>query len=412
MGSRSKKLVSVLVSVLVVILAGCGSSSKSAGSASKGTYTLGVLTDQTGLLGPTHHTVPIGVKAAVGMFNAEGYHLKYVVADTTSSPAGVLVAAHKLVDEDHVFAVVALSGLTFAGAAFLTSKGVPVVGADEDGNEWITSRNMFSVYGTPNFAQVETTTGSILKLLGATNFAAIGYGISPSSAEAAKGSAASAQAAGIKVGYLNANFPFGGTNVGPAVLAMKNAGVDSFIADVEQSTSFAMIQALRQQGVPLKAALSATGYGGDLVSAGPATEQVAQGVYFTEGLEPVEMHTAATQRLVQVMQKYAGVPSDQITTDEALAYMSIDGFITGLKAAGANPTPASFMNAMLGIRSYDGAGLYGSHTVGFAMNQRGSGTAGADNCLWLVQWSGSSFHLIAGGEPICGTVIPGKTVSS
>jgi branched-chain amino acid transport system substrate-binding protein len=44
------------------------------------------------------------------------------------------------------------------------------------------------------------------------------------------------------------------------------------------------------------------------------------------------------------------------------------------------------------------------------MNQRGQ-AAGADNCTWVTQYSGSSFHLIPGADPICGSVIPGKTVS-
>ena len=424
---RTTGLLAAAATILIAT-AGCGSSSKSAGgtagTSSAGSsasstaaggsapMTLGVLTDLTGALSPTHHTFPLGVKAAVGMFDAQGYNLKYVVADTTSTPAGTLTAAEKLVEQDHVFAVIAGSGLTFAAAPFLTSHGIPVVGTDVDGNEWITSRNMFSIYGTPNFAQVETTTGQLLKLLGATNFAAIGYSVSPSSAEAAKGSALSAELAGIKVGYLNANFPFGSTNVGPAVLAMKNAGVDSFVGDVEQSTSFAMITALRQEGVQLKAPLLATGYGGDLRAAGPATEQQAQGVYFTQAMEPIELQTPATKQLVNTMQTYAGVPAEQITNDAIQGYMSIDGVVLGLKAAGSNPTQASFIDAMLGIRTYNGAGLYGSHSIGFAMDQRGHGTAGADNCLWAVQWSGSSFHLVPGAQPICGTVIPGKTVSA
>ncbi len=345
------------------------------------------------------------------MFNAEGYHLKYVVADTTSTPSGVLEAAQKLVDQEHVFAVIAQSGFTFAAAQFLTSHGVPVIGADVDANEWLTSKNMFSIYGYPNFSLVETTTGQLLKLLGATNFGAIGYSVSPSSAEAAKSAAVSAQLAGVKVGYLNAQLPLG-NNVGPLVLAMKSAGVDSFAPEIELSTAFLILQGLRQEGIHVKVPLMATGYGGDLRSAGPATEQAAQGSYYPLPFEPVELNSPATQKLVNAMSTHAGISSSQITNDEVLGYMSVDGFVAGLKAAGANPTQSQFIDAMLTIRSYNGAGLYGSHTMGFAMDQRGHGSTGADNCQWVVQWSGSSFHPVQGAEPICGTVAPGKTVSA
>lgn len=66
---------------------------------------------------------------------------------------------------------------------------------------------------------------------------------------------------------------------------------------------------------------------------------------------------------------------------------------------------------MLGITHYDAAGLYGSHSVSFAMAGHGQGS-GADNCIWVTRYEGSTFHLVPGMEPLCGSVIPGKTVSA
>jgi branched-chain amino acid transport system substrate-binding protein len=243
-----------------------------------------------------------------------------------------------------------------------------------------------------------------------TKLGTIGYSISPSSAEAAAGAAISAEAAGLKAPYVNTSFPLGSTNVTPIALAMKTAGVDGVTASIETNSSFALITALRQEGVNLKVALLPTGYGGDLTGGGPGSEQAAQGVYFSTGFEPVEMQTAATQRFVNSLKTHAGVETDP-TLGEYLGYMSVNAFVTGLNAAGSDPTQATFIKAMLGITNYNGTGLYGSHSVGFTMSQRGL-AAGADNCLWITRYSGSSFHLIAGMDPICGTVFPGKTVSS
>ena len=81
-----------------------------------------------------------------------------------------------------------------------------------------------------------------------------------------------------------------------------------------------------------------------------------------------------------------------------------------VKAAGVNPTPSSFIAAMPTITNYNAAGLYGSHSISFAMSQRGR-TVGADNCEWITRFSGTSFHLVAGADPICGSLIPGKVVS-
>ncbi len=406
---RNTRIIAVVVLALLVI-AGCGSSTKqgAGGSGSTKTYTLGLLTDLTGVAASAEMSTPNGVKAGVGLVNSEGYKIKYVVADAQSSPTGALAAAQKLVEQEHVFAVVAVSGLTFAASSYLTAHGVPVIGAATDGPEWIASRNMFSVFGTQDYTKVSTTVGNVFKLLGVTNLAALGYGVVPSAAESAKASAVSAQNAGIKVGYLNANFPFGSTDVGPVALAMKSARVDGFTGDVEENTTFALIEALRQQGVNLKAALVAVGYGADLTQAGPGAEQAAQGAYFTVAYEPVEMHTAATERLANALKTYAGVT--QPTLNEYIGYASVDAFVTGLKKAGSNPTRASFINAMLGIRSYNAAGLFGSHSIGFALDQRGL-VGGADNCLWLTKYVGTSFQLVPGADPICGSTLPGKTVS-
>jgi branched-chain amino acid transport system substrate-binding protein len=409
--------------VVLIAAAGCSSSSKSSGSSAtsngssggstsgKGTsYTLGVLADLTGPIADTGKSTPAGVKAGIGLYNSEGYNLKYVIADTGSSPAGTLAAAQKLVDQDHVFAIITTSGLTFAAAPFLTSKGIPVLGAQVDGPEWVTSPNMFSVFGYSLFNTVQTTTGNILKLLKANNFSAIGYSISPSSSNAAKSAAASAQHAGIKVGYLNTSYPFGGTNVAPSVLAMKAAGVDSFEGLVEQVTSYAILTGMRQQGVTLKVPLLAAGFGSDILKAGAATQQAAQGAYFLNAYQPVMLNTPATQRFSNALQKYAGIPGEDATYNVYHPYISVDAFVTGLKAAGGHPTQAQFIQAMLGITNYNAAGLYGNHTISFAMAGRGQNGNGADNCTYLMLYQGNTFHQVTGGEPICGTTIPGKKV--
>lgn len=414
MFGRKTKLFAV-VTVILTLAAACSSSSKGAtngSSAGSGTttYKLGVLVDMTGPASTNDHYFPQGVAAGVGVAGTEGVKVKYYVADTQSSPTGALTAAKQLVEEDHVFAVLALSALTFAAAPYLTSHGIPVIGAAEDGTEWLTARNMFSVFGTEDYTKVYSQYGLIFKKLGATNVASIGYSISPSSADAAKGAAVSARLAGLKVGYLNANFPFGSTNVGPVALAIKAAGSNGLNASIETNTEFALINALRQDGANPKVALVSTGYGGDLAAGGPGAEQTAQGLYFPLAYEPAELHTAATEKLVEALKKYAGISGVDPGYAQYLGYMSVDLFVQGLKLTGPNPTRAAMINALLGVRSYNGAGLYGTHSIGFALDQRGK-ASGADNCYWVVKYLGSTFHLVPGMEPICGETVPGASIS-
>ena len=422
----SIKRKSLAAATAVALLAGaCSSSSKSesssstastsasSGSSASGsntgrTYTIGLMTDETGLAAPTFKTSPLGVEAGIGQAAKDGYKLKYVVADTGSSPTGALAAAQKLVEEDHAFVVISVSGFMYSAFNFLASKGVPVIGFP-DASEWITARNMFSVLGTSDYNKVYTQPGLILKGLGVTNVGSIGYGVSPASSLTAKSSAVAAELEGIKVGYLNSQFAYGSTNVGPLVLAMKNAGVNGLVAPIEINTEFALISGLRDEGVQLKAALMSTGYGGDLAAGGPGATQTAQGGYFETGYEPVEMETAATKQLQNDLKAYAGLTTEP-TEAEYTGYMAVDALVSGLKAAGTNPSQASLINAMLGITNYDGAGLFDGHSVSFALAQRGQ-VSGADNCIWVTQYSGSSFHLISGMEPICGQTVRGKTVS-
>jgi ABC-type branched-subunit amino acid transport system substrate-binding protein len=385
--------------------------SSSAGSAPSGgngeTVTVGVLTDLSGAAASGNQTFINGIKAGQVLATRDGYTIKYVVADTETSPAAALSAAQKLVTQDHVIAVLAQSAITFAAAPYLNAHHVPVIGVAEDAGEWGTDTNMFPIGGTLHINVVTTTFGLLLKLLGATNLGTLGYGISPSSADSALGAAKSAELAGLKSGYVNSNFPFGSTNVQPVAIAMKSAGVDSFYASVDPNTGFALITALRQSGVDLKAAVLPDGYGADTLQAGPGALQAAQNVYFTLGYEPVEMNTAATKQFQSDLAASGttGVP----TYSEYNGYTSIGLLVRALKTAGSNPTQASLLTALSNIHDWAALGLWGGRTVD--INNRtevGSPTL----CSYVAKLVGTDFQVVAGAEPICGTVVPGVTVGS
>jgi branched-chain amino acid transport system substrate-binding protein len=405
-----KKKLTTVVLLLLLVAAGCGSTAHSSAppspaGQSANTFTVGVLTDLTGEAASVDSTTLQGIKAGVGMAGQEGYHIHYVIADGQTSPTGALTAAQRLVEQDHVDAVISLSSLTFAAAPYLTAHGIPVVGADEDGSEWATSPNMFSFAGIINYAEVFSTAGQMLKKLGATSFGGLGYGISPSSAKATAGDALSAKAAGLQVGYTNANFPFGSTNVDPVALQMVSHGVDGVILNVVPSTGFALVRSLDQRGAKIKAALLLTGYGGDLLNSGAPTIQAAQGDYFATGFEPIEEHTAATEKFQQAMAKYAGVTNDP-TFIEYGSYVAVDALVQGLKKAGPSPTKPSLIKALGSVTGYNAAGLYGgSFSVNF-----GQRTAPDTQCLWVTHLEGSTFELVPGLEPICGKLIPNLKV--
>jgi ABC-type branched-subunit amino acid transport system substrate-binding protein len=403
---RTKLLAS---SVALVLAAGWGGVSTAAsshsGAAGDPTYTIGLLTDVTGPGASGNKTSIMGTKAGIVWAKSQGYNFKLDIGDDTTSPTGALTASTSLVQQDHVLAVIADSAVTFGGSAYLAKEGIPVVGVDQDASEWAAATNMFSVTGVLYSNLVTTTTGKAFKLLGATKVGTIGYAISPSSSESAKADAVSVVAAGLQAPYVNGAFPFGSTNVQPVALQMKAAGINGFTSLTDPNTAFALITALRQAGVNLKVALLADGYGGDLTQAGPGAAQVAKGVYFQLTYEPVELNTPATRRFVAALRS-VGVTGDP-TEAEYNSYAAVVMLVQGLKAAGANPTHASLLAGLSSIHSFDAAGLYGGHPIN--INDRAQQV---DNCYYVTVYTGTKFKLVPGAAPICGTIIPGKTVTA
>lgn len=402
MFNRKWKAAAVLA-VAALAAAGCGSSSKSGSDGGK-TYSVGLLSDITGP-GASGSSV-LGVRAGIEYAKSKGYNIKLYVGDTTTSPGGALTAAQTLVRQDHVNAVIAISALAFSAESFLESQHVPVVGVAEDGPEWQKLTDWFSVYGAVHTNVVTSYTGQFLKMQGATNLGAVGYGISPSSSEAAQTAAQSARDAGLKVGYLNSNFPYGSTDVGPEVIAMKNGGVDSLIASTVPNTALALITGLHQSGVDLKASLLPTGYGGDILSAGSGAVQAAQGVDFEVIFEPVEVHDAATQQFQSYLHM-VGVDTDP-TYYEYAGYTSIGLIVDGLEKAGSNPTSASMTSALQGIHNWDALGLYGGRTLDIN-NRSDPQLSPGGSCIWVAKLVGNGFQLVPGADPICGTYT-GQTV--
>jgi branched-chain amino acid transport system substrate-binding protein len=145
-----------------------------------------------------------------------------------------------------------------------------------------------------------------------------------------------------------------------------DAGVNGVYAPIDPNTAFALVTALRQLGAKVKVALFPTGYGGDLTQAGPNASQVAQGVHFTVGL------------LVQA-----------------------------LKGAGSQPTSSSLLTALSNIHDWNYLGLWGGKTLDINNRNDTQNVDGPGNCTCVVKYTGTSFHLASGADPICGPVIPG-----
>src|SRR5215469_8036292 len=385
-------------------LAACSSSgssntsSRTGPNASGKTITIGFVTDLTGVASSGFLTSKLGIDAYLNHLNAtggvNGYKIKYILADDNSTPTGALTAVQKLVQQNNVFAIVEDSSAFFGAEPYALAQGIPVVGSAIDGPYWGDPKktNIFSAAGPINEDYTNLGAGQFMKSQGVTKCASLGYAGSPSSGLAAEGFVKSCELAGLKSGYLNTQFPFGSTNVGPIALAMKAAGVDGLFLPTDPSTSFALVEALHLLGVNLKASLLPTGYGGDLLTS-PAAITAGQGIEFETIGPPAEANTPATR------QRAADLAAVGVTTDPTFAeqedFLVLTAFVAGLRAAGANPTRQSFMAAMSRITNFNAEGLLAPSTVNFRNYTPGTG------CTYVVTLKGSKFVLLP-GMPLCG----------
>jgi hypothetical protein len=295
--------------------------------------------------------------------------------------------------------------LGFGSYRYIQSQGVPLIGAGFDGTYYGLKGNENIISGLGNGAPVVGLTydngTKQLKKMGVTKLAAVGYGISPSSSASAESTVKyGAPAAGIKPGYINTAIPFGGTDVGPVVLGIKNSGSDGLYLPLNTDTNFAIVQGLQQANVPMKGILMATGYGQDLLDQ-PIAKTIQPNVIMLTGYAPVELKTKATKLYQSNLKKYGGltgVPNYGGYT----GYIECDMLIQGLLGEGKNVTRQGFIDAMRKLDKYNGAGLL---CQPFNFTLATFGKSPVTSCQWYVGVKNGKFVVLNKGKPLVGKLV-------
>jgi branched-chain amino acid transport system substrate-binding protein len=403
-------------------IAACGSSSGSHSAntgastgattgATSSPITVGLLTTLTGPAAAQFQGNLQGAQARIDLQNAQGgvngHSINLVHADDQTNPQAASTGMSDLVQNKHAFAIINLSDFTAGGAYRIPQQaGVPVVGFPSDGPEWgqQPNTNMVSMAGNVPSSGiggvVNTLYPEVAKMVGAKNMAVLTIGGEPASVQGGQSFVKAAKVAGVKVGYTNYSLPIGTVDVTSTVLAMKQAHVDGFNSGLLVNTNLAILTTARQAGLNLRASLLPGGYSQDLLSQ-PAAVQAAQGAIFTVFQRPVSEPNAATkteQNAFATYEHFTGVPSLGWTA----GWVSADLLIAGLKAAGANPTHTTLLNALHNLKGYDAEGLL---PAPIDVSLANFGKAPAQECDWFVQLKGSAFVSLNGGKPICGSTI-------
>jgi branched-chain amino acid transport system substrate-binding protein len=414
-------LMSVCATVLLSVPALSGTSAAATAGADEGVtddaVKIGFIFSKTGVASATTMLSDLGCKARVARENANGgvngrkIEVEYV--DDQSSNAN-LTGAQDLVQNRRVYMIVNNSAFAFVTYRWLLDNDIPVIGGGYDGTYYGTPGNEGVISGLGNQAPVTGVTtdvsAKIMKHLGAKKVAALGFGISPSSSNAAKSfNQYAVPAVGLDAVYTNTSVDFGTTDVGPLVLGIKNSGADAAFYAMVANTNLAIVQGLAQSGVDMKANVMATGYGQQLLDQ-PIADQLGRTVIFTQTWQPVELKSKATKRLQADLKRYAdysGVPDFGIYT----GYTDCDLAITGLKAQGDDLDRSTYADAIRDLGQVNPAGL-GCQPLKLGLDTFGK--ASPESCSYAMYVDGGKFRLLepkGTGKPFWVGKLIGRSVT-
>ena len=132
-----------------LLVAGLSSDSSSAGASRARRNKIGLVTTLSGPIAPTFADAVAGAQARIGLQDAEGgvngHQLQLITADDGGSPTTALTAIQSLASKG-VAAIISQGLFFFAGAPYVNTQGIPVIGAAQDGTEWAQYKNMFGIF--------------------------------------------------------------------------------------------------------------------------------------------------------------------------------------------------------------------------------------------------------------------------
>jgi branched-chain amino acid transport system substrate-binding protein len=255
------QLCAAIVAVLAAaLLAACGSSSKSSTSSGSATHStssrvggpaisVGMICSCSGAQGATLALTGKVATAWADSVNASGgingHPVKMTVLDDGSNPATALQDAKKLVEEDHVMAIVGEYSVADAGFAnYVAAKGIPVVGGISPEGPFLTNPDFFPS-GSDIVAEVVGTI-ELAKAAGKKHVGVLYCAESPICAQIVPLVDGAGALSGMKIttGKVSSTAP---TYAAPC-LSLKSAGADALFVGAGSPTVQAITAGCAQQG--------------------------------------------------------------------------------------------------------------------------------------------------------------------
>jgi branched-chain amino acid transport system substrate-binding protein len=314
---------------------------------------VGGLASETGPLPAFFAPVLSGAQAYIDMVNEAGgvngrkIDFAYKL-DDQSSPSVNTSQARTLVDQDRVFAVVAVATPSFSGASYLASHNVPTFGLNVNPNsQWLAGPSMFGNTGSfTNFTAPVVTAAFLAEQHRVHAAAVLSYNVAQSQ-QGCQGVLNSFNRYRVPIAFRDTSIPAPATDLHADVTRMKEKGVDMVVSCMDIGGNILLSNTMQQAGLQGVTNLWFDGYDQSAVQ---HYASAMQGVYFLLDHVPFEvtdLYPGVYPGMDQFQAMLKRYEPDTSLSEAALAgWTSADLFVTGLRAIGRDVTRERLVRAI------------------------------------------------------------------
>jgi ABC-type branched-subunit amino acid transport system substrate-binding protein len=354
---------------------------------------VGGLGSATGPLAPQYAPIEKGARAYFDMVNdaggVNGRKITWVgFRDDATNPSQNVSQSRALVEQDKVFAVVGVAAPVFPGGEYLAQSGIPTFGWNVN-DEWELGPNMFGEKGSfLDILNPGPGLAFLAKKIGATKVATLAYGVTQS-ADCAKGQAKRFRDFGIDVVLEETNLPFGATDISADIQKIKETGAQLVVTCMDPTGNTLVARSLKRAGLDNVAQYWPNGYDQETLG---TFGDVMDGVYLSSFFIPFERASESkglTKYLAEMKKRYPDVDPRQ---EVVLAgWINAHLFVTGLRAAGKNPTWEKVVASVNKLTRYTADGIV--RPIDWTKEHTASGDY---DCVSFIQVKGGAFTPVFG----------------
>ncbi len=343
-----------------------------------------------------------GARAYFKALNAaggvNGRSVNLAECDDKGSPDGNVSCAHKLVDDEKVFALAGVTAFNYAGAQYINSKGVPDIGGQPVGTEYDQYPHLYSIYGSyyprngdrPGYngtLYAGTETYRWFKQNLRTNVAGVVYYNVAQSQRYAKSVADGLRKEGYNV--VEEEINLGAPNWDSAVLDLKRRGVQIVFDAMDDGGNARLCSSIESQKMTLQAKVATPqGWANNIGQIYSASPNCRNTIYSTSGT--ANYQDTSIPAVAQFQRELQAAAPDRVAKENLWTlegYAAAQWLTDAIRSCGANVTRTCVEAFMNNGKDYDGHGLLVS--AGRNFTKAAQPPAQDKNCLNVARWKDS-----------------------